>query len=139
VVCLADDDATLERLLGLLTGALPDAVVTTATRATAHDLDAASCAVIAATLGGGEAADTTGAARVGDDVVAAARRRSERLLRAGAAALDLRHALANPLSALLAEAQMLEMQALPGEPGQAAPRMVELCRRMITLVRTLEA
>ncbi len=137
VVCLADDDATLARLSGVLAAALPDAAITAATAATAPMLDAGSCLVLAATLGGPTEAD---GARLGDDLDAlgAARRRAERVAHAGEAALDLRHALSNPLAALLAEAQMLEMQALPGEHGQAAQRMVDLCRRTIALVRTLD-
>jgi signal transduction histidine kinase len=140
VVCLADDVATLAQLANVLAAALPDAVIATATAATAPALDAGSCAVLAATLGAPTATD---GARDTDgdgdgDALAAARRRAERMAHAGETALDLRHALSNPLAALLAEAQMLEMQALPGEPGQAAQRMVALCRRMITLVRTLD-
>jgi signal transduction histidine kinase len=136
VVCLADDAVTLARVRDVLAAALPGTIVAGATAATTNELDAASCAVIAATLG--PASDGAGGPAMADGPASAARRHAELVLRTGEAALDLRHALNNPLAALLAEAQMLDMQSLPGDPGQAAQRMVELCRRMIALVRTLE-
>lgn len=65
-------------------------------------------------------------------------RQSRRLLAAGAVALRLQHALNNPLTALLAEAQLLEMEEeLPPPHRAAVERIVELCRRTIGVVRQL--
>lgn len=84
------------------------------------------------------------------DVLAAARgapeleplradlRRMQRLLAAGEVALELQHALNNPLTALLAEAQLLEMEPLAEEHAASVKRIVELCRRMTTIVRRLD-
>ena len=65
-------------------------------------------------------------------------RRLQQLVAAGQVALGLRHALNNPLSALLAEAQLLEMEPLGEEYLEAVRRILELCRRLITIVRRLE-
>jgi signal transduction histidine kinase len=65
-------------------------------------------------------------------------RRMQQLVAAGEVAVGLRHALNNPLAALLAEAQLLEMEALPEEHLGAVRRILELCRRVIGLVRKLE-
>ena len=51
----------------------------------------------------------------------------------------LRHALNNPLAALLAEAQLLELEELTDEQRQSVERMVALCRRMVGIVRALDA
>lgn len=51
----------------------------------------------------------------------------------------LRHALNNPLAALLAEAQLLELEEISDEQRQSVERMVELCRRMVVIVRALDA
>ena len=65
-------------------------------------------------------------------------RRTRRLLAAGAVALRLQHGLNNPLTALLAEAQLLEMdEELPPPHRAAVQRIVELCRRTIGVVRQL--
>lgn len=65
-------------------------------------------------------------------------RQSRRLLAAGTVALRLQHAINNPLAALLAEAQLLEMDELNEEQKAAVRRMVELCRRVNALVRELD-
>ena len=52
--------------------------------------------------------------------------------------LSLQHALANPLTALLAEAQLLELEALDAEQRAAVERVVTLCRRTIEVVRALD-
>ncbi len=64
--------------------------------------------------------------------------RTRRLIAAGEIALGLQHALNNPLTALLAESQLLEMDALEPEQLQAVRRILELCRRTILLVRQLD-
>lgn len=63
---------------------------------------------------------------------------TQRLVTAGRAANELRHALNNPLAALLAEAQLLELEEITDEQRRSVARMVELCRRMVAIVRTLD-
>jgi signal transduction histidine kinase len=57
----------------------------------------------------------------------------------GEASRTLQHAFNNPLTALLAEAQLLELEQLPDEHGAAVSRMLELCRRLVTLSRRLNS
>jgi signal transduction histidine kinase len=66
-------------------------------------------------------------------------REVQRLIAAGEIALGLQHSLNNPLAAMLAEAQLLEMEPLAEEHLQAVRRMVELCRRLAAIVRRLDA
>ena len=47
----------------------------------------------------------------------------------------LQHSLNNPLAALLAELQLLELEELAPEHREAVERAIGLCRRVITLVR----
>ena len=63
---------------------------------------------------------------------------TQRLIAAGEIALGLQHSLNNPLAALLAEAQLLELEPLAEEHLQAVRRMVELCRRLANIVRRLD-
>jgi nitrogen-specific signal transduction histidine kinase len=44
----------------------------------------------------------------------------------------------NPLTAVLAEAQLLEMEALPPEAITAVRRIIESTRRLVVLVRKLD-
>jgi nitrogen-specific signal transduction histidine kinase len=57
----------------------------------------------------------------------------------GDASRTLQHAFNNPLTALLAEAQLLELEQLPDEHRAAVSRILELCRRLVTLSRRLNA
>jgi signal transduction histidine kinase len=66
-------------------------------------------------------------------------RRLRRVLAAGEIALGLQHSINNPLAALLAEAQLLQFEELTAEQRASVDRMVELCRRLATLVRRLDA
>ena len=66
-------------------------------------------------------------------------RRTQRLLAAGEIALGLQHAMNNPLTAMLAEAQLLEMEELPAEATTAVRRIIESTRRLVLLVRKLDA
>jgi signal transduction histidine kinase len=50
----------------------------------------------------------------------------------------VQHALNNPLTALLAEAQLLELEPLEGEARLAAARLVELARRVAAAARRLD-
>ena len=56
----------------------------------------------------------------------------------GDAAIALRHDLNNPLTALLAEAQLLEMEPLGEEHRAAVRRIVDLTRRIATAARHLD-
>jgi signal transduction histidine kinase len=51
---------------------------------------------------------------------------------------EIRHTLNNPLTALLTEAQLLQLEDLPEEQKQSVDRIVELCRRTIDAVRQLD-
>lgn len=62
-----------------------------------------------------------------------------RTFAAGQIALSLQHGINNPLAALLAEAQLLQLEDLTTEQRASADRMVELCRRIVALVRRLDA
>lgn len=65
-------------------------------------------------------------------------RRTQQLLAAGEIALGLQHAMNNPLTAVLAEAQLLEMEQLPPETLTAVRRIIESTRRLVALVRKLD-
>lgn len=47
----------------------------------------------------------------------------------------LQHSLNNPLAALLAELQLLELEDLPPAHREAVERAIGLVRRVVTLVR----
>lgn len=47
----------------------------------------------------------------------------------------LQHTLNNPLAALLAELQLLEMEELTPPHRESVERMIGLCRRVIMIVR----
>lgn len=79
----------------------------------------------------GDAARTSGAA-----ARELARVRTQLL--AGEHASRLRHALNNPLTALVAEAQLLEMEPLSGEHLQSVARLVALARRVVAASRRLD-
>jgi len=64
---------------------------------------------------------------------------ARRVFAAGQAALSLQHGINNPLAALLAEAQLLQLEDLTSEQRASADRMVEICRRIVILVRRLDA
>lgn len=59
-------------------------------------------------------------------------------LRMGATARAVQHALNNPLTALLAEAQLLELEALTAEQRTSVARIVELARRLVGLTRQMD-
>lgn len=56
----------------------------------------------------------------------------------GEIARTLQHAFNNPLTALLAEAQLLEGEAMADEHRAALARMLDLTRRLVTVSRRLE-
>lgn len=63
---------------------------------------------------------------------------ARRVFAAGQATLSLQHSINNPLAALLAEAQLLQLEELTKEQRDSVDRMVELCRRVVALVRRLD-
>jgi signal transduction histidine kinase len=65
-------------------------------------------------------------------------RHTQRLVAAGELALRLQHSLNNPLAGLLAEAQLLELEPLDPEHRASVERIIELCRRVIGVVRGLD-
>jgi len=66
-------------------------------------------------------------------------RQTQRLLAAGEVAMRLQHSLNNPLAALLAEAQLLELETtLPADHRESVGRIIELSRRVIDVVRGLD-
>ncbi|MEO7963620.1 MAG: hypothetical protein ABIT38_06885 [Gemmatimonadaceae bacterium] len=68
----------------------------------------------------------------------AALHRTQGLLAAGAIASSLQHRLNNPLAALLAEAQLLELESLDPEHASSVRRIVHLCRRVIEVSRSID-
>lgn len=65
-------------------------------------------------------------------------RQTQRLFAAGELAMRLQHSLNNPLAALLAEAQLLELEPLPPDHRAAVERIIEHTRRVIDVVRGLD-
>ena len=65
-------------------------------------------------------------------------RRTQQLVAMGEATSNIQHTLNNPLTALLAEAQLLEMEELGAEHRAAVKRIIELCRRLVGMVRGLD-
>lgn len=121
-VVSARDEALAKR------GALVGAVEQIETRA----LGAAMAGTIERAVGGTGWSDELLAAR--DEL-----RRTQQLLAAGEIAVGLQHAMNNPLTAVLAEAQLLEMEPLPPETATAVRRIIESTRRLVALVRQLDA
>ena len=65
-------------------------------------------------------------------------RRTQQLIAMGEAMPRIQHSLNNPLTALLAEAQLLEMEELTEEHRAAVKRIIELCRRLVGMVRSID-
>lgn len=63
---------------------------------------------------------------------------ARRVFAAGQMALSLQHSINNPLAALLAETQLLQLEELTEEQRGSVDRMLELCRRVVALVRRLD-
>jgi signal transduction histidine kinase len=89
--------------------------------------------------GPAELAATLASAVAADADVIAELRQARRIFAAGQAVLSLQHGINNPLAALMAEAQLLQMEQLTSEQRGSVDRMVELCRRIVVLVRRLDA
>jgi len=97
-------------------------------------LTSLAVAVADALLVEGDAEQATGSTQA----AVKALRQTQRLMAAGELAMRLQHSINNPLAALLAEAQLLELEALPPDHRQAVERIIELCRRVVDVVRALD-
>lgn len=64
--------------------------------------------------------------------------RARAMIARGEGARDLRHAFNNPLTALLAEAQLLLLEDLSADSRSAAERILHLSRRLAALTRELD-
>jgi signal transduction histidine kinase len=80
--------------------------------------------------GGGDGTPSASALR--------ALRQTQRLIAAGEIAMRLQHSLNNPLAALLAEAQLLELETLPPDHRESVERIIELTRRVVEVVRGMD-
>ena len=65
-------------------------------------------------------------------------RRVRTQLALGESARMVQHAMNNPLTALLAEAQLLQLEPLTNEQAQAVGRMIDSARRIAAVVRSLD-
>jgi signal transduction histidine kinase len=74
----------------------------------------------------------------GSRAIVRALRQTQRLLAAGELAMRMQHSLNNPLAALLAEAQLLELERLEPDHRGSVERIIELSRRVIDVVRGLD-
>jgi nitrogen-specific signal transduction histidine kinase len=81
----------------------------------------------------------TGRPRSADAVAGRELHRLRAHVALGASAHALQHAFNNPLTALLAEAQLLELEPLTEDHRQAVRRILELARRLVMLSRRLSA
>jgi signal transduction histidine kinase len=109
IICIAPDSASAATARRILVAALPDAAV-------------------------GELAATPkppGTTQTLDGEL----RRVQRAVAVGERSAHWQHTLNNPLAALLAESQLLEMEPLSPDHHESVHRIVELCRRLIELVR----
>ncbi|MEO6526001.1 MAG: hypothetical protein ABIP93_05205 [Gemmatimonadaceae bacterium] len=79
-------------------------------------------------------------AALGDDVGPEAREleRVRRVYLAGEGAQSVRFAMSNTLTALQTEAQLLELEPLAEDHRRASTRIVELTRRLATVMRRLD-
>lgn len=116
-----------ERAVQLLARLLPDADAELLVAALSAEADSAPA--------GGEVAV------VDDAEIGPAERELRRVRRQfalGESARSTRHDLNNPLTALLAEVQLLELEAVTAEQRGAARRIVELARRVAAVARRLD-
>jgi signal transduction histidine kinase len=74
----------------------------------------------------------------GEDPASLELRRARRVVAMGESARTVQHAMNNPLTALLAEAQLLELEPLAEEHLRAVGRIIELARRVVKVARRLD-
>lgn len=78
------------------------------------------------------------ALRAAESPFAESVRRARRLVAAGELALRLQHSLNNPLAAILAESQLMQLDVTNEDERAALERIVAMCRRMVDLLRGLD-
>jgi signal transduction histidine kinase len=118
VVAMAPDDATLE--------------------SATHSLSAVSVGRAAVDESPLELASALDRATSGNGSISAEIAYARRIFAAGQIALSLQHSINNPLAALLAEIQLLQLDQLTEEQRGSVERILELCRRVVGLVRRLD-
>ena len=84
-----------------------------------------------------ESQDAVQASEAGRRILASLRR-LQAIVASGQIAARLQHRLNNPLAALLAEAQLLELEALAPDHATSVRRIIELCRRVIEETKSIE-
>lgn len=84
-----------------------------------------------------ESQDAVKASETGRRTLASLRR-LQAVVASGQIAARLQHRLNNPLAALLAEAQLLELEPLAPDHATSVRRIVELCRRVIEETKSIE-
>lgn len=142
----------LEAVRRLRAGGFRGPVLTIVDAAFGADADAVSAEI--ARLGAIRTTESRAAAAVAEALAAAVEARKDvgagattllaqvhrtrQLLAAGEVAIGLQHSLNNPLAAILAESQLLQMDNLADEQREAVTRIVALCRRMTAIVRRLD-
>ena len=120
VVVDEPDDALARAATALGATTLPKSAITADPLALGHELAAA-------------------AGRRGDSPVMRELARTRRVIAAGEQALRLQHDINNPLAGLLAEVQLLQLEELTPEQRASTDRILNLCRRLVGLVRRLDA
>lgn len=104
-----------------------------------------SALLVAALLAERDAPPISGLATVGESEPAESSAAARELRRVrgqyalGASARESQHDINNPLTALLAEAQLLELEPLADEHRAAAARIVGLARRIVTVMHRTNA
>jgi len=86
----------------------------------------------------GETTGASGGREASQDPAARELRRVRRQFALAESARTVQHALNNPLTALLAEAQLLELEPLADEHLRAVGRIVELARRVAKVSHRLD-
>ncbi|MEP6621312.1 MAG: histidine kinase dimerization/phospho-acceptor domain-containing protein [bacterium] len=104
-----------------------------------YDADQILRALITERHSGGEAPSPPSRYNSDDELAQRELARARAQIALGETARSLQHAFNNPLTALLAEAQLLELDPLGDEQRAAVRRILELSRRLVGLSRRLGA
>jgi signal transduction histidine kinase len=110
----------------------------TALQSAARSLSAVSVGRVAVDKSPLALAAALGRAASGNVAISAEIAYARRVFAAGQTALSLQHSINNPLAALLAEIQLLQLEELTDEQRGSLERILELCRRVVGLVRRLD-
>ena len=152
-IAVVTDDEALGQLVREVLATMLPAAVSESVAIDRASVSSADVMVVDADVGGREGANALKeiraggyqgpvvlVARAGAELAPAERelRRVQQLIAMGEATGRIQHTLNNPLTALLAEAQLLEMEELADDHRAAVRRIIELCRRLVGMVRTLD-